>query len=87
MEVGVPAVDRPHPDLATMVGQGDHRVLGDGMSPAAQRNGDVRVRVGLGPHRTGENGIASDAIPFDDPPASRAWLIESCPASRSGTAA
>ncbi|MFE9747088.1 FAD-dependent oxidoreductase [Saccharothrix saharensis] len=76
VEVGIPDVDRTHPDLAAMVGRGNYWVLGDGMSLAAQRNGDGRVRIGLSFYRTGEDWPATCGIPFDDPPAARARLIE-----------
>ncbi|MFJ6674783.1 FAD-dependent oxidoreductase [Actinosynnema sp. NPDC091369] len=76
VEVGIPDVDRTHPDLAAMVGRGNYWVLGDGMSLAAQRNGDGRVRIGLSFYRTDEDWFATSGIPFDDPPAARARLID-----------
>lgn len=76
VDLGIPDIDRTHPDLAAMVGRGNYWVLGDGQSLAAQRNGDGRVRVGLNFYRTGEDWFADSGIPFDDPPAARARLIE-----------
>ena len=79
VEVGIPDIDRTHPDLAAMVGRGNYWVLGDGLSLAAQRNGDGRVRIGLSFYNTAENWFATSGIPFDDPPAARARLIELLP--------
>ncbi|MEV6643562.1 FAD-dependent monooxygenase [Amycolatopsis sp. NPDC051371] len=79
VEVGIPDIDRTHPDLAAMVGRGNYWVLGDGKSLAAQRNGDGRVRIGLSFYHTGEDWIATSGIPFDDPAAARARLIELLP--------
>ncbi|WP_053722075.1 FAD-dependent oxidoreductase [Saccharothrix sp. NRRL B-16348] len=79
VEVGIPDVDRTHPDLAAMVGRGNYWVLGDGISLAAQRNGDGRVRIGVSFYRTPEDWFATSGIPFDDPPAARARLIELLP--------
>lgn len=76
VEVGIPDIDRTHPDLAAMVGRGNYWVLGDGKSLAAQRNGDGRVRIGLSFYNTGEDWFAASGIPFDDPAAARARLIE-----------
>ncbi|MDX3568834.1 FAD-dependent oxidoreductase [Streptomyces sp. ID05-47C] len=76
VEVGIPDVDRTHPDLAAMVGRGNYWVLGDGLSLAAQRNGDGRVRIGLSFYNTSEDWFATSGIPFDDPAAARARLIE-----------
>ncbi|GAA3055992.1 FAD-dependent oxidoreductase [Actinokineospora globicatena] len=76
VELGIPDIDRTRPDLAAMVGRGNYWVLGDGMSLAAQRNGDGRVRVGLSFYNTAEDWFATSAIPFDDPPAARARLID-----------
>ncbi|MCG0289538.1 NAD(P)/FAD-dependent oxidoreductase [Streptomyces sp. PSAA01] len=76
VEVGIPDIDRTHPDLAAMVGRGNYWVLGDGLSLAAQRNGDGRVRIGLSFYNTGEDWFATSGIPFDDPAAARARLIE-----------
>ncbi|GHC36486.1 FAD-dependent oxidoreductase [Streptomyces cinnamoneus] len=75
VELGIPDVDRTHPDLATMVGRGNYWVLGNGQSLAAQRNGDGRVRIYLGFH-TAEDWFATSGIPFDDPAAARARLID-----------
>lgn len=76
VEVGIPDVDRTHPGLAAMVGRGNYWVFGDGLSLAAQRNGDGRVRIGLSFYNTGEDWIATCGIPFDDPAAARARLID-----------
>ncbi|GAA0225336.1 NAD(P)/FAD-dependent oxidoreductase [Saccharothrix mutabilis subsp. mutabilis] len=75
VELGIPDVDHTHPDLAAMVGRGTCWVLGDGISLAAQRNGDGRVRVGLSFYDTGEDWFTTSGIPFDDPAATRAHLI------------
>lgn len=76
VEVGIPDIDRTHPDLAAMVGRGNYWVLGDGLSLAAQRNGDGRVRIGLSFYRTPEDWFATSGIPFNDPAAARARLID-----------
>ncbi|MEV6621794.1 FAD-dependent monooxygenase [Amycolatopsis sp. NPDC051106] len=76
VEIGIPDIDRTHPDLAAMVGRGNYWVLGDGKSLSAQRNGDGRVRIGLSFYHTGEDWFATSGIPFDDPAAARARLIE-----------
>jgi 2-polyprenyl-6-methoxyphenol hydroxylase-like FAD-dependent oxidoreductase len=79
VEVGIPDIDRAHPDLAAMVGRGNYWVLGDGKSLAAQRNGDGRVRIGVSFYNTAEDWFATSGIPFDDPAAARARLIELLP--------
>ncbi|MES9520162.1 FAD-dependent oxidoreductase [Streptomyces capoamus] len=76
VELGIPDIDRTHPDLAAMVGRGNYWVLGDGMSLAAQRNGDGRVRIGLSFYNTAEDFFSASGIPFGDPPAARARLID-----------
>jgi 2-polyprenyl-6-methoxyphenol hydroxylase-like FAD-dependent oxidoreductase len=76
IEVGIPDIDRTHPDLAAMVGRGNYWVLGNGKSLAAQRNGDGRVRIGLSFYNTAEDWFATSGIPFDDPAAARARLID-----------
>jgi 2-polyprenyl-6-methoxyphenol hydroxylase-like FAD-dependent oxidoreductase len=76
VEVGIPDIDRTHPGLAAMVGRGNYWVLGDGKSLAAQRNGDGRVRIGVSFYNTGEDWFATSGIPFDDPAAARARLID-----------
>ncbi|MEV7094583.1 FAD-dependent monooxygenase [Amycolatopsis sp. NPDC051045] len=76
VEVGIPDIDRTHPDLAAMVGRGNYWVLGDGKSLAAQRNGDGRVRIGISFYNTDEDWFATSGIPFDDPAAARARLID-----------
>ncbi|WP_017236412.1 FAD-dependent oxidoreductase [Streptomyces sp. SS] len=79
VEIGIPDVDRTHPDLAAMVGRGNYWVLGGGRSLAAQRNGDGRVRIGLSFYGTDEDWFATSGIPFDDPAAARARLIDLLP--------
>ena len=79
VEVGISDIDRTHPDLAAMVGRGTYWVLGDGISLAAQRNGDGRVRIGLSFYNTAEDWFATSGIPFDDPAAARARLIDLLP--------
>lgn len=79
VELGIPDVDRTHPDLAAMVGRGNYWVLGDGQSLSAQRNGDGRVRVYLSFYlrsHTADNWFATSGIPFGDPVAARARLID-----------
>jgi 2-polyprenyl-6-methoxyphenol hydroxylase-like FAD-dependent oxidoreductase len=76
VELGIPDIDRTHPDLAAMVGRGNYWVLGNGQSLSAQRNGDGRVRVYLSFYPTADDWIATSGIPFDDPAAARARLIE-----------
>ncbi|WP_405643737.1 FAD-dependent oxidoreductase [Streptomyces uncialis] len=79
VEIGIPDIDRTYPGLAAMVGRGTYWVLGDGLSLAAQRNGDGRVRIGLSFYNTAEDWFATSGIPFDDPAAARARLIELLP--------
>ncbi|MGW2787624.1 FAD-dependent oxidoreductase [Streptomyces populi] len=79
VEVGIPDIDRTHPDLAAMVGRGTYWALGNGLSLAAQRNGDGRVRIGISFYDTAEDWFATSGIPFDDPAAARARLIELLP--------
>jgi 2-polyprenyl-6-methoxyphenol hydroxylase-like FAD-dependent oxidoreductase len=76
VELCIPDIDRTHPDLAAMVGRGNYWVLGNGLSLAAQRNGDGRVRIGISFYNTGEDWFATSGIPFDDPAAARARLID-----------
>ncbi|MFS4091809.1 FAD-dependent oxidoreductase [Streptomyces sp. AF1A] len=75
VELGISDIDRTHPDLAKMVGRGNYWVLGDGRSLSAQRNGDGRVRIYLSFY-TAEDWFTTSGIPFDDPTAARARLIE-----------
>ncbi len=79
VEIGIPDIDRTHPDLAAMVGRGNYWVLGNGISLAAQRNGDGRVRIGISFYNTTEDWFATSGIPFDDPAAARARLIDLLP--------
>ncbi|MEU6104585.1 FAD-dependent oxidoreductase [Streptomyces flaveolus] len=79
VELGIPDIDRTHPDLAAMLGRGNYWVLGDGVSLAAQRNGDGRVRIGISFYGTAEDWFATSGIPFDDPAAARARLIDLLP--------
>ncbi|MBB5854035.1 FAD-dependent oxidoreductase [Amycolatopsis umgeniensis] len=79
VEIGIPDIDRTHPDLAAMVGRGNYWVLGEGLSLSAQRNGDGRVRIGVSFHDTPEDWFETSKIPFDDPAAARARLIELLP--------
>jgi 2-polyprenyl-6-methoxyphenol hydroxylase-like FAD-dependent oxidoreductase len=79
VEVGIPDIDRTHPDLAAMVGRGNYWVFGNGLSLAAQRNGDGRVRIGVNFYNTAEDWFATCGIPFDDPAAARARLIDLLP--------
>jgi 2-polyprenyl-6-methoxyphenol hydroxylase-like FAD-dependent oxidoreductase len=75
VELGIPDIDRTHPELATMVGRGNYWVLGNGKSLSAQRNGDGRVRIYLSFY-TAEDWFATIGIPFGDPAAARARLID-----------
>ncbi|MFJ7212525.1 FAD-dependent oxidoreductase [Amycolatopsis sp. NPDC098790] len=79
VEVGIPDVDRTHPELAAMVGRGTYWAIGGGRSLAAQRNGDGRVRIGISFYDTAEDWFATSGIPFDDPAAARARLIDLLP--------
>jgi 2-polyprenyl-6-methoxyphenol hydroxylase-like FAD-dependent oxidoreductase len=79
VEVGIPDIDRTHPDLAAMVGRGTYWAIGNGISLAAQRNGDGRVRIGVSFYNTAEDWFATSGIPFDDPAAARARLIDLLP--------
>jgi 2-polyprenyl-6-methoxyphenol hydroxylase-like FAD-dependent oxidoreductase len=76
VELGIPDIDRTHPDLAAMVGRGSYWVLGNGQSLSAQRNGDGRVRIYLSFYGTAEDWLVASGIPFGDPAAARAQLIE-----------
>jgi 2-polyprenyl-6-methoxyphenol hydroxylase-like FAD-dependent oxidoreductase len=76
VELGIPDIDRTHPDLAAMVGRGNYWVLGNGQSLSAQRNGDGRVRVYLSFYNTAGDWFATSAIPFGDPAAARVRLID-----------
>ncbi|MFF7725730.1 FAD-dependent oxidoreductase [Streptomyces sp. NPDC008001] len=76
VELGIPDIDRTHPDLAAMVGRGNYWVLGSGQSLAAQRNGDGRVRVYLSFYNSAEDWLATSGISFGDPAAARARLID-----------
>ena len=76
LELGIPDIDRTHPDLAAMVGRGNYWVFGDGQSLAAQRNGDGRVRIGLSFYNTAEDWFDTSGISFDDPAGARARLID-----------
>ncbi|MFG2468272.1 FAD-dependent oxidoreductase [Streptomyces canus] len=79
VEIGIPDIDRTHPDLAAMVGRGNYWVLGNRISMGAQRNGDGRVRIGLSFYNTAEDWFTTSGVPFDDPAAARARLIELLP--------
>lgn len=79
VEIGIPDIDRTRPDLAAMVGRGTYWVLGGGTALAAQRNGDGRVRIGVSFYNTPEDWFATSGIPFDDPAAAKARLIELLP--------
>ncbi|MFI6436121.1 FAD-dependent oxidoreductase [Streptomyces sp. NPDC050759] len=79
VEIGIPDIDRTHPGLAAMVGRGNYWVLGNGTSLGAQRNGDGRVRIGLSFYNTAEDWFTTSGVPFDDPAAARARLIELLP--------
>ena len=79
VEIGIPDIDRTHPDLAAMVGRGNYWVFGNGLSLAAQRNGDGRVRIGLSFYNTAEDWFSTSGIPFEDPAAARARLIDLLP--------
>ncbi|MEU1200000.1 FAD-dependent monooxygenase [Streptomyces sp. NPDC005813] len=76
VELGIPDIDRTHPDLAAMVGRGNYWALGNGQSLSAQRNGDGRVRIYLSFYNAAEDWFATSGIPFGDPAAARARLIE-----------
>jgi len=76
VEIGIPDIDRTHPDLAAMVGRGNYWVLGNRQSLSAQRNGDGRVRIYLSFYNTAEDWFATSGIPFDDPATARVRLID-----------
>jgi 2-polyprenyl-6-methoxyphenol hydroxylase-like FAD-dependent oxidoreductase len=76
VELTIPDIDRTHPDLAAMVGRGSYWVMGERQSLAAQRNSDGCVRVGLSFYDTAEDWFDTSGIPFDDPAAARARLID-----------
>lgn len=79
VELCISDIDRRYPDLAAMVGRGNYWALGNGISFAAQRNGDGRVRIGVSFYNTPEDWLAASGIPFDDPAAARTRLIELLP--------
>lgn len=79
VEIGIPDIDDTHPDLAAMVGRGTYWVVGNGVSLAAQRNGDGRVRIGVSFYHTPEGWFTTSGIPFDDPAVARARLIDLLP--------
>ena len=58
-------VDRQHPEIAHLVGQGSYFALGEGKSLMAQRNGDGSIRVGAWAKRA-ENWIRDCGIDFND---------------------
>lgn len=76
VELGIPDADHAHRDLAAMIGRGNYWVLGNRQSLAAQRNGDGRVRVYLNFYNTAEDWLVTSEIPFHDPAAARARLID-----------
>jgi len=76
IELGIPDIDRTHPDLAAMVGRGNYWVLGNGQSLSAQRNGDGRVRIYLSFYKTAQDWFVTSEVPFHDPPAARTRLVE-----------
>ncbi|MFD8220121.1 FAD-dependent oxidoreductase [Streptomyces sp. NPDC059697] len=76
VELGIPDIGRTHTELAAMVGRGNYWVLGNGQSLSAQRNGDGRVRIYLGFYNTTEDWFATSGVPFGDPAAARARLID-----------
>lgn len=47
VELGLPDVDRRHPELAELVGRGSLIAVGENLCLSAQRNGDGRIRVYL----------------------------------------
>ena len=73
VEMGIPDVDRTHPEIARMIGRGSFWVLADRRCLVAQRNSQGRVRVYLTLH-TDPGWIASCGIPFDSPSQARAAL-------------
>ncbi|MEV0149380.1 MULTISPECIES: NAD(P)/FAD-dependent oxidoreductase [unclassified Nonomuraea] len=75
VELGIPDIDRTHPELAAMVGRGTYWAIGPDKSLSAQRNGDGRVRVYLS-LCTPADWLATCGIPFDDPARTRAALEE-----------
>jgi hypothetical protein len=76
VELGIPDIDRTHPDLAAMIGHGNYWVLGNGQSLSAQRNGDGRVRIYLSFYNSAEDWFATSGIPFGDPAVARVRLID-----------
>lgn len=79
VELCISDIDRTRPDLAAMIGRGNYWVFGNGQSLAAQRNGDGTVRIGLNFYNTAENWFDTSGIPFDDPAAAKARLIDLLP--------
>ncbi|MET8997035.1 NAD(P)/FAD-dependent oxidoreductase [Amycolatopsis sp. NPDC004169] len=76
VELAISDIDARYPDLAAMVGRGNYWVFGEGKSLSAQRNGDGCVRIGISFYNTGEDWFEATGIPFDNPPAARARLME-----------
>jgi hypothetical protein len=84
VELGIPDLDRTHPEIATMIGRGSFWVLGDGRCLGSQRNSTGRVRVYLDLY-AGADWIASCGIPFDSPARARAELAGLLPGWPPGT--
>jgi 2-polyprenyl-6-methoxyphenol hydroxylase-like FAD-dependent oxidoreductase len=73
VELGIPDVDRTHPEIAKMIGRGSFWVLAERRCLVTQRTSQGRVRVYLTLH-TDTDWIASCGIPFDSPSNARAAL-------------
>ncbi|MQY27586.1 FAD-dependent oxidoreductase [Nocardia aurantia] len=79
IELGIPEVDRTHPELAEMIGRGNFWVFGDRQALVVQRNGDGRARVYANFYSspdTAESWFATREIPLGDPAAVKARLID-----------
>jgi 2-polyprenyl-6-methoxyphenol hydroxylase-like FAD-dependent oxidoreductase len=75
VELGIPDIDRTHPQLAAMIGRGNYWAIGDQQTLTAQRNGSGRVRVYLS-FNSPEDWLTTCGIPFEDPARARAALME-----------
>jgi 2-polyprenyl-6-methoxyphenol hydroxylase-like FAD-dependent oxidoreductase len=74
IEIGIPDVDRVHPEIGRFVGRGSLFALADHKGLIAQRNGDGRIRVYVA-LRMPEDSFADLGIAFDDPAETRAAVL------------
>ena len=75
IDVCFPDVDRRHPKIAELVGQGSYFALGDEKSLMAQRNGDGSIRVYVWAKRP-ETWLRDRGIDFGNGAAAKAALVQ-----------